>query len=200
MTTNTIDESQSGAPPRRQFLQSAGFAAGGLGLLVAIGTPALAAGKHKPMGHVANDVGVMQGALALEHEGIAAYTIAGGSGLLTPDVLKVALVFLGHHKGHRDALADLIRKAGGKPVEPKTDAQYTTELNLGGLKSQADVVTLATKLEMGAANAYVGQIAALQDHQLAHLFAQISTDEAVHWAILNNALGAAVPTPPFIFG
>ena len=200
MTTNTMDEHRSATPPRRRFLQTAGFTLGGLGLLAAAGTPALGAGKSKPMAHANGDVGVLQGALALEHEGIAAYTIAGGSGLLTPDVLKTALVFLGHHKGPRDALADLIRKAGGKPVEPKTNAEYTTELNLGALKSQADVVVLATKLEMGAANAYVGQVAALQDHQLAHLFAQISTDEAVHWAILNNALGAAVPTPPFIFG
>jgi rubrerythrin len=200
MTTNSIDERLGAAPPRRQFLRTAGLAVGGFGLLAAVGTPALAAVMHRPAGQANSDVRVMQGALALEHEGIAAYTIAGGSGLLTPDVLKIALVFLGHHKGHRDALADLIRKAGGKPVEPKTDAQYTAELNFGALKSQGDVVTLATKLEMGATNAYVGQIAALQDHQLAHLFAQISTDEAVHWAILNNALGAAVPTPPLIFG
>jgi hypothetical protein len=200
MSTNTIDERRDATPPRRQFLRTAGFAVGGLGLLTAVATPAFAAAGHAKMGAAAGDVTVLQGALALEHEGIAAYTLAGGSGLLTPDVLKVALVFLGHHKGHRDALADLIRKAGGTPVEPKTDAEYTTELNLGALKSQGDVVALATKLEMGATNAYVGQIAALQDHQLAHLFAQISTDEAVHWAILNNALGGTVPTPSFIFG
>ena len=200
MTSRKFDEHQTEAPLRRKFLQTAGLAAGGLGLLAMTGTPALAAGGRKTSSHGANDVGVLQGALALEHEGIAAYTIAGGSGLLTPDVLKIALVFLGHHKGHRDALADLIRKAGGKPVEPKTDAEYVSELNLGSLKSQGDVVTLATRLEMGAANAYVGQIAALQDHQLAHLFAQISTDEAVHWTILNNALGGAVPASPFIFG
>lgn len=200
MTISNINEHQNGAPPRRRFLQTAGLAVGSFGLLAVAGTPALGAGKSKPMAHANGDVGVLQGALALEHEGIAAYTIAGGSGLLTPDVLKIALVFLGHHKGHRDALANLIRKAGGNPVEPKTNAEYTTELNLGALKSQGDVVTLATKLEMGATNAYVGQIAALQDHQLAHLFAQISTDEAVHWTILNNALGGTVPTPPFIFG
>ena len=192
MTSRKFDEHQTEAPLRRKFLQTAGLAAGGLGLLAMTGTPALAAGGRKTSSHGANDVGVLQGALALEHEGIAAYTIAGGSGLLTPDVLKIALVFLGHHKGHRDALADLIRKAGGKPVEPKTDAEYVSELNLGSLKSQGDVVT--------PANAYVGQIAALQDHQLAHLFAQISTDEAVHWTILNNALGGAVPASPFIFG
>ena len=115
-------------------------------------------------------------------------------------MLKTALVFLGHHKGHRDALAEIIQKAGGKPVEPKTDADYTKELNLGALKTQGDVVALATKLEMGAANAYVGQIAALKDHALAHLFGQLSTDEAVHWAVLNAAAGNAVQTAAFIFG
>jgi len=201
MTANENLEHPTETSARRKFLRTAGFAVGGFGLLAAAAKPALAAGKAKPMmAGAKGDIGVLQGALALEHEGIAAYTIAGGSGLLTPDVLKIALVFLGHHKGHRDALADLIRKAGGAPVEPRTDAQYTAELNLGALKSQGDVVTLATRLEMGATNAYVGQIAALQDHGLARLFAQISTDEAVHWAILNNALGGAVPTPAFIFG
>lgn len=199
MTMTRNDDQQSGAPVRRQFLQTAGFAVSGLGLLAAGAAPALAAHRHARAHHADGDIGVLQGALALEHEGIAAYTIAGGSGLLTPDVLKVALVFLGHHKGHRDALADLIRKAGGKPVEPKTDAEYTTELNLGALKSQGDVVKLAATLEKGATNAYVGQIAALRDHKLAHLFGQLSTDEAVHWAILNNALGAPVPAAPFLF-
>ncbi len=201
MTTTENDAQPADTSARRKFLQTAGLAVGGFGMLAVASAPALAAGKAKPkMADAKGDVGVLQGALALEHEGIAAYTIAGGSGLLTPDVLKIALVFLGHHKGHRDALANLIRKAGGAPVEPKTDAQYTAELNLGALKTQGDVVILATKLEMGATNAYVGQIAALQDHGLAHLFAQISTDEAVHWAILNNALGNAAPTPAFIFG
>ena len=181
---------------RRDFLTRAGIAAVGLSSL-AMSTDALAAAKTAKAG---NDIEVLQGALALEHEGIAAYQIAGGAGLLTPDVLKVALVFLGHHKGHRDALAKLIVKAGGKPVEALSDAKYTAALNLGALKSQADVVTLATRLEMGATNAYVGQIQAIQDRATARLFAQISADEAVHWAVLNGALGNAVPAPPFLFG
>jgi len=66
--------------------------------------------------------------------------------------------------------------------------------------SQADVVMLATKLELGATNAYAGQVAALHDPQLAHLFAQLSADEAVHWTTLNNAAGAAIPTKAFLFG
>lgn len=183
---------------RRGFLQGAGLAIVGSGIIAAAGQPALAAHKVKRQGQ--GDVGVLQGALALEHEGIAAYMIAGASGLLTPDVLKVALVFLGHHKGHRDALADLIIKAGGKPVEPKTDSEYIAALNLGALKSQGDVVALATRLEQGAANAYVGQITAIADHSTAKLFAQLASDEAVHWTVLNGALGNSVPAPAFLFG
>jgi hypothetical protein len=142
----------------------------------------------------------MQGALALEHEGIAAYQLAGASGLLTPGTLKVALIFLGHHKQHRDSLADLISKAGDHPVEAKTDAQYTQELDLAALKSEADVLTLATRLELGATNAYAGQVAALLDRQLAHLFTQLSTDETVHWTTLNNALGQPIPAKAYLFG
>ncbi len=186
---------------RRGFLRQSGLAVAGVGLVAAVGAPADAAKRRRvARGGAQGDVGVMQGALALEHEGIAAYKIAGASGLLTPDVLKVALVFLGHHEGHREALASLIMKAGGNPVEPKTDAEYIKELDLGALKTQGDVVTLATRLEQGAANAYVGQIAAISDNSTAKLFAQLATDEAVHWAVLNGALGNAVPTPTFLFG
>ena len=187
-TTPSISDLEAG---RRSFLRGAALTVGGVGLLAATG--ALAAGPG-------GDVTVLNVALGLEHEGIAAYTIAAGSGLLTPEVLKVAGVFLGHHKGHRDALVALINKAGGTPVAAKTDAEYVTELNLGALKTQTDVVVLATKLEMGAANAYIGSIVALKEKSLAHLFAQISADEAVHWAILNNAAGNPVPAAPFIFG
>lgn len=201
MITEMFDAGPNEAASRRRFLQAAGLTIGGVGLFAATGEEALAAPKKAMRkGAASSDIDVLQVALGLEHEGIAAYTIAGGSGLLTPDVLKVALVFLGHHKGHRDSLAKLIQTAGAKPVEPKTDAQYIADLNLGALKSQGDVVTLAAKLELGATNAYVGQLSALKDPQLAHLFGQLSTDEAVHWAVLNNALGNAVPAAPYLFG
>jgi Ferritin-like domain len=187
--------------PRRDFLRTAGIATAGMTALAFLNAPATAAAvKRQAKAAGGGDVGILQGALALEHEGIAAYMIAGGSGLLTPGTLKVALVFLGHHKGHRDSLANLIVKAGGKPVEPKTDAEYIKELNLGALKTEGDVVKLAAGLEQGATNAYVGQVAALKDRSTATLFAQLSTDEAVHWAVLNGALGNSVPAAAYLFG
>ena len=96
---------QATAGNRRTFLQQAGaltIGAGAAGLLAV--HPAMAAApKFK------SDVGVIQTALALEHEGIAAYRLAGGSGLLSKGTLAVATIFMGHHEAHRDSLAS----AGG---------------------------------------------------------------------------------------
>ena len=61
-------------------------------------------------------------------------------------------------------------------------------------------MALATRLEQGATNAYTGQVAALSDKSLVHLFTQLSADEAVHWATLNNAMGTAIPAQAFLFG
>lgn len=188
------DRSLTGS--RRTFLQQAGAmtlgasAASMLAVRPAIAAPA----KFR------TDVGVIQTALALEHEGIAAYRLAGKSGLLSKGTLEVATIFAGHHEAHRDSLAKLVMQAGAKPVEPKSDAEYVADLKLGSLKSEKDVVALATVLERGAASAYIGQINAIRDPKLANLFASISADEATHWATLNSAGGGAIPKAPYIFG
>ena len=179
---------------RRSFLAHAGLVALGAGASTVVVSRASAAATRS------GDIGVIQTALALEHEGIAAYRIAGKSGLLSPKTLKLALVFLGHHQMHRDSLAKLVTDAGGKPVEPRTDAQYIADLQLGSLKTESDVVVLATRLERGAAAAYIGQIAPLAEPRIAQLFAAISADEAVHWTALNNAAGTPVPTAAYLFG
>ncbi|MBA4772215.1 MAG: ferritin-like domain-containing protein [Sphingomonas sp.] len=195
------EPSDSTLPARRQFLSQLGLAATGMTALAFLDAPASAAAiKKRALADGGSDLGILQGALALENEGIAAYRIAGGSGLLTPGTLKVALVFKGHHEAHRDSLAALISKMGGKPAEPKSDAEYVKNLDLGALKNEGDVVKLAAGLEQGAANAYVGQVAALKDKQIAVLFAQLSTDEAVHWAVLNGALGNSIPSTAYLFG
>jgi hypothetical protein len=182
------------ASDRRRFL---GAATLGIGLGVgAIGSPGTAAVAAAPR----NDLGVIQTALALEHEGIAAYRIAGESGLLSPGTLAVAGTFMGHHQQHRDSLARLVTQLGGSPVEPKTDAQYAADLALAKLTSEGDVVALATTLERGAASAYIGQIASLQDPKLARLFASLAADEAVHWTTLANAAGTPVPAAAYLFG
>lgn len=149
---------------------------------------------------ISKDLDIIQGAIAGEHAGIAAYRIAGASGLLAPDTLKVALLFKSHHEGHRDALAKLISDVGATPVAPKSDDDYVADLKLAALKSQGDILSLATMLEHGAASAYISQISTIRDPGLAQLFAQISADEMIHWTTLNGATGGSLPAEPFQFG
>jgi hypothetical protein len=181
---------------RRGFLRQAGaltLGAGAAGLFA--GRAAIAAPPT-----FRSDAGVIQTALALEHEGIAAYRLAGKSGLLSKGTLQVATMFMGHHEAHRDSLAKLVSQAGAKPAEPKSDAQYVADLKLASLKSEKDVIALATTLEHGAASAYIGQISAIRDPKLANLFASISADEALHWTALNAAGGGQIPKSAYVFG
>lgn len=83
---------------RRTFLQQAGALTLGAGAAGLFAVNPLIAAPPK----FRSDVGVIQTALALEHEGIAAYRLAGKSGLLSKGTLQVATIFMGHHEAHRE--------------------------------------------------------------------------------------------------
>lgn len=146
------------------------------------------------------DADILNVALALEHEAIAAYQLGATSGLLAKPVLDVAVAFQSHHKAHRDALAAAIRKLGGRPVAEKSLADYAGALGAAGLKSQADVLGLAARLELGAANAYLGVIPAFADRDLAQVAGRLAADETLHWTALTSALGRPLPTQALSFG
>jgi rubrerythrin len=148
----------------------------------------------------AGDVAILNVALGLEHEAINAYQLGADSGLLQKPVLDVAMLFQSHHKAHRDALVSTIQKLGGKPVAEKKKAEYAAALGASGLKSQADVLTLAARLELGATNAYLGVIPKLADTGLRQVSARLAADETAHWTILNNALGKPAPANALSFG
>lgn len=189
-------------PTRRSILGTTGGAmlsAAAIGVLGGVSTSAFAQGKKKSA--TQGDVDILNVALGLEHEAIAAYSIGAGSGLLTKPVLDAAVIFQGHHKGHRDALIKAITDMGGKPVAAKTDAEYAAALNVAAtVKSQADVLKLAQKLEKGAANAYIGVIPSFSSNDLRQISARLAADEASHWATLSFVLGEAPPAAPLIFG
>jgi rubrerythrin len=138
-----------------------------------------------------NDVAILNAALAAEQEAIAAYQLGATSGLLHKSVLDLAVQFQGHHKEHADALAATVKKLGGTPNEAKTSYSFPTQK----LKKQADVVAFAAELEKGAVSAYLGAVPILADRELAKVAASILGDEAMHWAVLRQALGQnPVPT------
>lgn len=179
-------------PSRRSFISAGLLSAAAVALLG--GSDALAARKSDPAAADA-DIDILNAALAAEHQAIAAYQLGAGSGLLTPQVKSLALEFQGHHKAHADLLAATVGKLGGKAV----DARANYDFPVRQLKTQADVLRFAAGLEKGAVSAYVGAVPKFAERELAHAAATILGDEAMHWAVLRNALGEP-PVPAAFVG
>ena len=176
--------------PRRRIVSATAMtlSAGAVALLG--GRDALAAGANVSAQQIEADVRILNTALGAEREAIAAYQVGAESGLLGADVLKLAVSFQSHHKEHADALAATVRKLGGNPVAAKANYGFPTDK----LKSQTDVLQFAAGLEKGAVSAYLGAVPLFADRQLAQVAASILGDEAMHWAVLRQALGQA-PVP-----
>lgn len=186
-------------PDRRSMLGSAVLSAGALMALANVATPA-SAQRRRRASPDQGDIDLLNAAIGLEHEGIAAYTIAAGSGLLESAVLALGVKFRGHHQQHRDELIAAVTRMGGTPAAAKTDAEYAVQINAAALRNQADILALALRLERGAANAYLGLIAPLADDGLEALIAQLAADEVVHATTLAGALGETIPDRAKIFG
>ncbi|MCF3628078.1 ferritin-like domain-containing protein [Thalassospiraceae bacterium LMO-SO8] len=168
--------------PRRGFLRGAGtltLSAAAVAMLA--GCESAAAGSSAS----AADISILNTALGAELEAIAAYQVGAESGLLQKPVLDLAVQFQGHHKEHADVLAKTVRSLGGNPV----DAKKAYDFPVDRLKSQNDVLGFAAGLEKGAVSAYLGAVPLFQNRDLAKAAASILGDEAMHWAVLRNALG-----------
>ncbi len=170
---------------RRSFLQGSGVMLSGSAIALLAGCQSLSAAEKKNDGSTANDVTVLNSALAAEHQGIAAYQVGAESGLLQKPVLNLAVQFQGHHKAHADLLAATIKQLGGTPVAALSRYDFPVEK----LKTQADVLRFAAELERGAVSAYLGAVPLFGNRDLAKAAASILGDEAMHWAVLRQALG-----------
>jgi rubrerythrin len=167
---------------RRAFLGNSALLLSGTAVALLAGKDALAqkSGHAKP-----GDAGILNTALAAELEAIAAYQVGAESGLLQKPVLDLAVQFQGHHKAHADLLAKTVEQLGGKAVAAKSRYQFPVE----SLKTQADVLRFAAGLEKGAVSAYLGAVPLFRSRDLSKAAASILGDEAMHWAVLRNALG-----------
>jgi rubrerythrin len=187
-----IQAGGTAAHPRRMFLGRSGLLLSGAAVALLAGRDALAA-KAGAAG--AGDASILNSALDIEFEAIAAYQLGADSGLLKKPVRELALTFQGHHKIHSDLLARTVSKLGGKPVVPKANYAFPVDT----LKTQTDILRFAAKLEQGAVSAYVGTVPQFADRDLARAIATILGDEAMHWATLRQALGEA-PVPSAFVG
>ncbi|MBO9680871.1 MAG: ferritin-like domain-containing protein [Acidovorax sp.] len=174
------------AAARRLFLSQSGLALSGAAVALLAGQDALAA----QAGGGAQDIQILNTALGAELEAIAAYQLGAESQLLQKPVLDLAMTFQGHHKEHADVLAKTVEKLGGKPAPAPPRYNFPVDQ----LKSQADVLRFAAQLEQGAVSAYLGAVPLFGHRDLAKAAASILGDEAMHWAILRQALGE-VPVP-----
>lgn len=173
---------------RRLFLGQSGLVLSGAAVALLSGNEALAA---KAGSGTAGDVQILNTALGAELEAIAAYQLGAESNLLQKPALDLAVSFQGHHKEHADVLRKTIMKLGGKPAVAKTKYDFPVEQ----LKSQADVLKFAAKLEQGAVSAYLGAVPLFGDRDLAKAAASILGDEAMHWAVLRQVLGETPVVP-----
>ena len=196
MSINLFEGRSSSMASRRGFLGTTGTLSA-VAVAMLAGNEALAQGmSHDP----SKDVSILNVALGLEHEAINAYQLGAGSGLLQKPALDVALLFQSHHKAHREALIATIQKMGGKPVAEASMQDYAESLKAGTLKSQADVLALAARLELGATNAYLGVIPAFESRDLAKVAGRLAADECMHYTALTGALGRPLPANALSFG
>lgn len=172
---------------RRSLIKGAGSATlSAVAISLLAGCESMAADKQMAA-NPSDDVAILNSALGLEYQAIAAYQVGAESGLLQKPVLALAVQFQGDHKQHAALLATTVAKLGGTPVAAKMPADYHFPVET--LKTQADVLRFAAGLEKGAASAYLGAVPLFANRDLAKAAGSILGDETMHWAILRNALG-----------
>lgn len=185
-----IKQAIAAVEPRRTFLGQAGLLLSGTAVALLSGREALAAKAAKADHAVESDLRILNTALGAELEAIAAYQVGAESGLMEKPVLDLAVTFQGHHKQHAELLAATIGKLGGRAVAARDKYSFPVDT----LKNQTDVLRFAAALEKGAVSAYLGAIPLFGNRDLAKAAGSILGDEAMHWAILRNAVGD-VPVP-----
>lgn len=182
--------------PRRTVLVSGTLSAAAFGLLAGQRGLAFAGSPTE------SDAAILNVALGLEHEAIAAYQLGAESGLLKGALLDTAVLFQSHHKTHREAQLAALKKLGARPVADKPMDEYkkSSKLNVAALKTAEDVLKLAQRLELGAVNAYIGVMPAFADRSLSTVAARLLADETMHYTVLTQALAQPLPKPGLFFG
>jgi hypothetical protein len=137
-----------------------------------------------------DDLAILNVALGLEHEAIAAYQAGAKSGLLSGTALDMAVSFMRDHERHRDTITGFLGRFGGSPVLAKTGYDF------GTIRTAADILTLAHRLEQGAADAYLANAGKLESAEILDAAAGILIDEVRHATAFRLALSLPVTERP----
>jgi hypothetical protein len=179
----------------RSLLTPSGGAALSPTAIALMGATGLYDGQQPKDDTAASDANILNTALGGEFGALAAYQLAADSGLLQKPVLDLAMQFQGPHKAHaapRQDRENAPRRTGR--------AEKDRRLQVPGrdVEDPDGLLRFAAGLEQGAARGYLGMIPVLGDRDLAKAVASILGDEAMHWAILRQALGENPVPEPFI--
>ena len=130
---------------------------------------------------------ILNGALAAEYQAIAAYQVGAESGLLQKPVLDLAVSSRAITRRTPTCSPQTIKQLGGTPV--CCQGRNTTSRSTSS-RRQADVLRFAAGAGAGRRSAYLGAVPALRRIAIwPRPAASILGDEAMHWAILRQALG-----------
>ena len=138
------------------------------------------------------DVEILNFALDLELEAVAAYKAAAGA--LAGAALSAAKLFLEQEQEHADALAAAIKDADGTPNRPKRSYEFAR------LPSRPAALRFATDLENRAIAAYIDALPKLGRGDLRATVASILANEAQHLAVLRDVLGEDPAPDAFVTG
>jgi hypothetical protein len=153
-------------------------------------------GKHDMEGGGGGDIAILNVALGLEYQAIYAYTVGAGTGLLSEEIKKVAVAFMGQHEAHAELEASTVKKMGGTPVARKDKYELG---DLSGIKAEADVLKFALGLEQQAAATYLKVAKDFMNKDLIPVVAGIGANEAQHAALLRFVLKEN-PVPQNVVG
>jgi rubrerythrin len=189
-----MSESPPGRAPATERMQRRALLSGAAVALLA-GCESLVPNADKPaLGPREDDIAILNGALAVEHQAIAVYEIGTVRGLLSRRALDLAARFREDHAKHAEALVRTIGRLGGRAVEGRGGAG----LPATGLSSEQDILRLAVSVERSAASIYLGAVPAFSDRELAKAAAGIMGVETMHWAVLLGLLGEDPVPDPFL--
>lgn len=178
---------------RRSFLRKA--AVGGAALTVGSAILPISSLLPRVGAQAPSDVDIAVFAQSVELAAVEAYK--AGAPLLSPEVLPVAELFLGHHTEHAAAFGALAGDAATN--EPNAALLEALGPVIAGLMDQAGVLAFARDVENQAVATYAFALTALTIPEAAAGTATILPVESAHAAALSVALGDG-PDLLFPFG
>ncbi len=186
---------------RRRFLQIGGAVSLGAVLTACIGSGDSKAAKDTTGGAEGRrtDIRIMRTLSSLEVVAVVTYTTGLDSGALTtPAVADLAKEFRAHHQEHAALFQGTTRDLRGTPFdEPNSAVLERLQPELGDLRDETGVVSLALDVETILAETYQGTVGAFGDKSFSVAAMSVGGAEARHAAALARILGQ--PAAPAAF-